>query len=1134
MRKIQIAFIALFLLGVIAMLALQSDWGKKMAQQFLLEALAESGYKVEIGQIEGTLPHAIDLKNVKIESDTLDISIDSVETRLSLLGLIKKEILFTDVKASGISYQLKPGALPTFGKGKGLSFAVRVKHFQLTDVAVSEGVDANFEGALRIGKKNRNFYLNISGTRPEFSESKVHLIAYLDESGSIRVKGSLKSPTLQAISLPFPVDAAADLQFSFRGKKDFFGHIFGTISPHSIEREPVAVWLEKDWKIDSRIVFSQGWEINRFTASTDQIKLSGNGKFDRKGQFEAASLAIKGIDPEILAKFDLTAADDGAIAVKGNGSAAKLPFDSILSLENPQGHLDFLWKNQAIAGNGVASAQVNGKTWKGKTDFSWEYGDSLFLRSAELQGPSTHVLGDLEIRPDKILIGQTDLNIENLQDVSSDLYGSLKGKTDWLITDGKQVLTADLIATGFYWKDFFAEKVSIDASVINPFSHPQGRAVFDAGEIKWRQMFLNHLKFETLVGTPNWPFALSVSGKWKHPLELNLTGIWHYQDSHFTSTLQTLTGSFYKHPITLKQEVDIEAAPDLFRINGLELSLSNARAYLLIEEIKNEFTSKLVLEQFPLDVLSLNPLDVVIAGQTDLTISMNEKNGKVDGALSAAIHQMEIGTLEETPPLSASGRFDGRFDRDRLDVKGGLEMQGNPLLTLDLSIPIHIETMPPSASFVYDQQTQGHLALKGRIEEILDFFDLGTHRVEGDINCDFHLSNTLQEPDITGTLHFEKGYYENYLTGTRLLDIAADGKASKDQFILDTFTANDGKGILSATGEIGLRPTEYFPFLFDISFSRFNVAQIDLVSVEAEGQIEITGTLKGATARGQVELIESDLQIPDRIPRSVPNLVVVYRNAVKPIELPQIDAKEPYPLKLDLEVRAPERININGRGLDSEWKGNFHLGGTFTSYAAEGKLELIKGEFVFSGRRFKLLEGALSFTGKEHEMPYLNLAAQIEIKEISITARLKGPLNNPQLTLQSVPPLPLSTIMSYLLFGQELAEINSFQALQLANSLASLAGQGPDVLENTRKALGVDRLNIVSLPSGDIDVEDTIALQVGKYISEGVLVSYTQSAEDASANISIEIELKSGWVVELESDQRQEQGKFTIKWNHNY
>jgi translocation and assembly module TamB len=124
--------------------------------------------------------------------------------------------------------------------------------------------------------------------------------------------------------------------------------------------------------------------------------------------------------------------------------------------------------------------------------------------------------------------------------------------------------------------------------------------------------------------------------------------------------------------------------------------------------------------------------------------------------------------------------------------------------------------------------------------------------------------------------------------------------------------------------------------------------------------------------------------------------------------------------------------------------------------------------------------------------------------------------------------------MAYLLFGQNLAEINSYQALQLANSLASLAGEGPDILESTRKSLGVDRLTIVTTPSDDDELSDRIALQVGKYISEGILVSFSQGAEESSTNISIEIEMKNGFVFQLESDQQQNQGKFTLKWNHNY
>ena len=342
------------------------------------------------------------------------------------------------------------------------------------------------------------------------------------------------------------------------------------------------------------------------------------------------------------------------------------------------------------------------------------------------------------------------------------------------------------------------------------------------------------------------------------------------------------------------------------------------------------------------------------------------------------------------------------------------------------------------------------------------------------------------------------------------------------------------KGQIAASGEIDLNLDSLFPFHFTIDLNRFTSVQIDLVSAEMNGQIAIDGNLKEAIATGKIEVVESDLLIPNRIPRSFPNLEVVYLNAVKPPPAPGTKETKSYPIHLNLSIDAPDAVFIEGRGLSSEWKGNFAIGGTNSAIGAMGKLELIKGKFVLSGRSFTLTEGTLSFRGKEAEVPYLNLAGAMDVKDISIIARLKGPLNDPQITLQSTPPLPLSTIMAYLLFGQNLAEINSYQALQLANSLASLAGQGPDVLENTRRALGVDKLNIVTTPSNNDELQDKIAVQVGKYISEGILLSLSQGAEDNSTNISIEIELKNGFVFQLESDQKQEQGKFTLKWNHNY
>ena len=101
------------------------------------------------------------------------------------------------------------------------------------------------------------------------------------------------------------------------------------------------------------------------------------------------------------------------------------------------------------------------------------------------------------------------------------------------------------------------------------------------------------------------------------------------------------------------------------------------------------------------------------------------------------------------------------------------------------------------------------------------------------------------------------------------------------------------------------------------------------------------------------------------------------------------------------------------------------------------------------------------------------------------------------------------------------------QAIQLAQVVVSLSGgKGPNILETIRKRLGVDRLNIVSTGSAD-----EITVQIGKYITRGVMVTLSQS--QTSSNIIVEVDLKKGFIFQAET-QEEEEGKFSLKWNKNY
>lgn len=423
--------------------------------------------------------------------------------------------------------------------------------------------------------------------------------------------------------------------------------------------------------------------------------------------------------------------------------------------------------------------------------------------------------------------------------------------------------------------------------------------------------------------------------------------------------------------------------------------------------------------------------------------------------------------------------------------------------------------------------------MNGRIEEFLDFLDIGPHRLEGHCEGELQFSNTLYRPLVQGQIFFKEGSYENYYSGTQLKNIEAEFFAEKNILYLRKLTAQDqlGSGTLAANGQIHLLQSDLYPFRLDLALDQLQFVQIDLVDATAQGKMRIEGNALSAIAKGDLLIQKCALTIPDHIPRPLPHLDVVYRNPTHPLAPPEKSYK-PYPLYLDLKVLAPTDVTISGRGLESEWKGDFHLGGTYNALAAKGKLELINGEFNFSTRSFKLTEGSLSLSGIEHQMPHLNIAATTETKGIQITARLSGPIDDPQIVLQSSPPLPLGSIMSYLLFGQDISEIGGFQALQIATSLASLAGTGADVMEDTRKSLGVDRLRVISDPTDEGG--ETVAIEVGKYVSKGVLVTLTQGTEESSTNIRVEIELKNNFVFQIESDQHQEQGKFTLKWNLNY
>jgi translocation and assembly module TamB len=141
---------------------------------------------------------------------------------------------------------------------------------------------------------------------------------------------------------------------------------------------------------------------------------------------------------------------------------------------------------------------------------------------------------------------------------------------------------------------------------------------------------------------------------------------------------------------------------------------------------------------------------------------------------------------------------------------------------------------------------------------------------------------------------------------------------------------------------------------------------------------------------------------------------------------------------LDLEINAPGRIFLRGRGIDAEFGGAIRIAGTSAAVIPSGQFDLIRGRISILGTRLDLTEGSATLQGDFD--PFLRLSAESRAGGYRIIISVEGPASAPDISLSSDPFLPEDEILAQLLFGRSVSALSPVQLLQLADAASSLAG----------------------------------------------------------------------------------------------
>lgn len=449
------------------------------------------------------------------------------------------------------------------------------------------------------------------------------------------------------------------------------------------------------------------------------------------------------------------------------------------------------------------------------------------------------------------------------------------------------------------------------------------------------------------------------------------------------------------------------------------------------------------------------------------------------------------------PPISisANGKFAGGVLRIHGRAKGpdqfALSAQGTVAVKRAVALDLRATGQVPLTAL--------NVLLAGR----------GT-RGAGMLKGDVAISGNADKPNLKGTVSLAGGEIRDPESGVHLTDVRLLGRLSSEAFIVERFGASAVPGgRVSAAGRVGLDPATEFPVKLDVIVDRLKINDRKMIVGTLDARIGVSGALQRALrVGGSVALDRFDIAIPERIPRSVRELNIEHVNVSKEeraklglaAERPK-DQAHTTPVALDLKITSNGKIFVRGRGMDAQFGGGLKLLGTAAAPVAEGQFHLVRGRMAIAGRRLNFNRGTIGFAGSLD--PSLDFEAISDADGTTITTTVTGRASRPVIALTSSPQLPEDELLARLLFNKSLAKLSAIQIAQLASEVDRIGGltSGPGVIDQLRKSVGVDTLDVTS------DKKGNSAITAGKYVTGNAFVGVQQNTGSSTSRVTIDLDI---------------------------
>jgi translocation and assembly module TamB len=367
--------------------------------------------------------------------------------------------------------------------------------------------------------------------------------------------------------------------------------------------------------------------------------------------------------------------------------------------------------------------------------------------------------------------------------------------------------------------------------------------------------------------------------------------------------------------------------------------------------------------------------------------------------------------------------------------------------------------------------------------------------LSGPIAVGADIGGRLSDPAIRGSLRTQSARLESPVTGMVIDQVQSQARFSGPQLIFTQISGRTaGGGSVTGTGSATFAGGRT---ALNLSFQANQALLLnrDDIVARVSGPLQIRSDGQSGTISGDLKLNKGRFQLGRAsAAASVPQLQVRDRG-VEPEDV--ITAQHLHPWKLALKLAGSD-LQVIGLGINSRWRTDLDIGGFADAPRFTGRADLVRGDYDFAGRNFKLDRGVIRFLGESPPNPLLDIQASAQVQGLDANVRVRGTGLKPEITFASTPQLPQDELLSRILFGTSITNLSAPEALQLASAVAALqSGSGSlDPINALRKAIGLDRLRIVP---ADVATGQKTAVAAGKYVTRKLFVEVVTDGQGYSA-----------------------------------